>query len=285
MNARASLLVAVLCPVLAYAQQSGGLPALQTKLAAEIAQRNAQNAALRRRVAALEAQVAELKSMLASARSGNELATALVPYVTVEPGDLNHVKGPHILFTGVNVHVRSGQGATMPSEQGQLVAPDGLGNLIIGWNEDLANHPWTRQGSNNLVIGRGHEFTSFGCLVAGDQNRVLAPAASITGGAENTVTGVEGSIAGGWLNEVSGQQASVVGGTINRASYFRSSVSGGMANEASGVASSVCGGWGNSASAAAASVTGGYGNGAAAGYSSVSGGKGLIVTEEYGFAP
>ncbi|MGH7288214.1 MAG: hypothetical protein ACREI8_09390, partial [Myxococcota bacterium] len=61
---------------------------------------------------------------------------------------------------GVNVQVVSGSGAT----EGLV---NGLGNLIVGYNEDVAqntciprvgcvNPPAIRTGSHNLVIGAEH---------------------------------------------------------------------------------------------------------------------------------
>ena len=82
----------------------------------------------------------------------------------VMSGDLQGVAGPHIIFKDANVHIQNGSDATHGS------GPNGLGNLIIGYNEivpgeesSLAN----RFGSHNVVIGIRHQFTGTGGFVAG----------------------------------------------------------------------------------------------------------------------
>lgn len=66
--------------------------------------------------------------------------------------------GPHVIFHGVNVHIRNDSGETC-SDYG---APDGLGNLVIGYNEPPAPvdemQPWERQGSHNLIVGSKHTY-------------------------------------------------------------------------------------------------------------------------------
>lgn len=233
-------------------------------------------AALEARVASLEAQNAELwaavsalQSAVAGMQAGNDLATALVPYVNVETDPLNGVNGPHVLFTGVNVHVRSG--SAVPSTYD---AADGLGNLIVGWNEPpyLVTH--NRLGSNNLVVGGHHQYSSIGGFVAGAVNTITQPGASVSGGSSNTASGLYSSVSGGEMNTASGRSTSVSGGAGNTASgEYASSVSGGMANTASGNSSSVSAGHENSASGVYSSVSGGIANTASNFYSTVSGGE------------
>ena len=86
--------------------------------------------------------------------------------------------GMEVYFTGCNLHVVSGSGATVGTV-------NGLGNLIVGYNEDasLSGSPASqRGGSHNLIIGPGHSYTSYGGLVAGSGNSVLGPHASVSGG-------------------------------------------------------------------------------------------------------
>ena len=88
------------------------------------------------------------------ASGSNGADSPLIPYVTVDTGKINGLDGPHIIFgkegTGVNVHVRDGSGGTDG-------AVNGLGNLIVGYNEDSGD---TRSGSHNLVVGQGRGSSS-----------------------------------------------------------------------------------------------------------------------------
>ena len=139
-----------------------------------------------------------------------------------------------IRFHGVNVQIVNGSGSTTG-----LV--DGLGNLIVGYNE-LRGAGDDRSGSHNLVVGKEHNFNSFGGLVAGFSNTLSGSHASVSGGQQNTASGYSSSVSGGTYNTASGNYSSVSGGRFNNASGNYSSVSGGRFNNASGYFSSVSGG-------------------------------------------
>ena len=111
-----------------------------------------------------------------------------------------------VIFTGCNVHVQNGQGGTDIS--------NGVGNLIIGYNETGGS--LARRGSHNVVIGPEHSYSGYGGLVAGFDNTVSGAFASVSGGNGNTASGFAASISGGWDNEASGESASVSGGNIRR---------------------------------------------------------------------
>jgi trimeric autotransporter adhesin len=194
--------------------------------------------------------------------------------------------------TGTNLHLRSGLGATNgnPADRFNLAASsvNGLGNLIIGYNEASGTYGDERTGSHNLVFGDHHDYTSFGGLVAGQANRISNAYATVTGGYRNVSSGALSSVSGGQNNTASGVTASVGGGDINTASGFCASIGGGQNNtanndytsvmggrssRASGLAASVTGGNGNEARGAFASVTGGYNNDASGDYASISGGN------------
>lgn len=96
---------------------------------------------------------------------------------------------PSVIFEKVNVHVRNGYGKTL----GQ----NGLGNLVVGYNERTRGLPTRRGGSHNVVIGMSHSYTSVAGLVAGYENRITAPFATVTGGRRNTAAGYASSISGG----------------------------------------------------------------------------------------
>ncbi len=191
--------------------------------------------------------------------------------------------GSEVYFDGCNVNVRSGAGATNATV-------NGLGNLLVGYDESSGDD---KTGSHNLVVGGLHTYSSYGGFVAGEDNTVSDPAASVSGGVNNTASSYGASVSGGvnnaafvndfaWVgggfgNSARGYASAVSGGRLNRAMEEVSSVSGGEVNTAQGYASSVSGGAGNVADADDASVSGGRYGTARGPASSVSGG-------EYNFA-
>lgn len=110
-----------------------------------------------------------------------------------------------VVFKNCNVHIRNGTGTTEST--------NGLGNLIIGYNEP---HPDAEQvlrtGSHNLIVGPRHEYTSFGGFVAGQENTISNWFASIPGGTDNVASGIGATVSGGAFNVVSGEFATVSGG-------------------------------------------------------------------------
>lgn len=224
---------------------------------------------------------------------------AKLAYMSVEEtAEIDGVAGPHVIFEGVNVHVRSGAGST--SDAGSLT---GLGNLIIGYNEEPVSYDAGRGGSHNLVLGSENQFSSHGGIVAGYQNIISNQYATVTGGRNNIASGQYSSISGGgwedpsWSNIASGDYSSINGGGDNTASGLYSSVTGGLHNTASvgwcasvsgglnntadGNYSSISGGNDNTASGSFSSVTGGAYNGATGQSSSVSGGNNRSVSGVY----
>jgi len=154
---------------------------------------------------ALEARVAALEALLAGAsRNGND-----------------------ITLSGVNLHINNGTGSTDG-------AVNGLGNLIVGYNE-LRGGRDDRSGSHNIVVGSKHNFTSYGGLVAGFENNISGRHASVTGGVDNTASRAEASVTAGVSNTASGAQASVTGGSCNEASGWCASVSGGSYHSVTGM--------------------------------------------------
>jgi hypothetical protein len=198
----------------------------------------------------------EVDSLLSGYEERIAALEAKLQYLTVVAGTVNEMPGPHVMITGANLHVRSGSGST----PGTL---NGLGNLIVGYNE-LRNFENDRSGSHNIVVGRNNNYTSFGGLVVGY---------------ENTISGEYASVSGGGYNTASEYYASVSGGRDNTASEYYASVSGGWANTASGYYASVSGGLHNTASETSASVSGGRNNTASGDYAFVGGGGGTTATD------
>jgi hypothetical protein len=230
----------------------------------------------------LKAQVAQLTALLANvSRDGND-----------------------ITFSGVNVHIVNGTGLTAGTA-------NGLGNLIVGYNELRNDGTDARTGFHNVVIGRYNNYTTYVGLVAGRWNSASGPYSSVSGGEHNTASGHYSSVSGGRYNVASGDYSfvggggsdyephgnkafanysAVLGGHANETGdRYRtdhtigehSSITGGFYNTASGEAASVSGGNANDASDYAASVSGGQTNIASGAYSNVSGGNSVSATGDY----
>jgi hypothetical protein len=202
---------------------------------------------------------AEVDALLATYDARITVLEDLLASVSTENG------GQDVVFTGVNVHVRDGSGDT----EG---AVNGLGNLIVGYNEDAIGPTATRTGSHNLIVGPEHSYASYGGFVAGYGNSVSERNASVSGGYGNIASGYYASISGGYMNEANDTYSAVSAGSLNNASGPSASVCGGENNTASNDGSSVCGGRDNTASGNYAAISGGQYNSASNNYDSVSGG-------------
>ena len=188
---------------------------------------NANFNALDARVAALEASVTTLQTDVATNTS--DISTVQSDVTALQTGVANStpigINGSGIAalnatfagvtrggtpdtltFPGMNVQVVSGSGST-------TAAVNGLGNLIVGYNEN--NISATRTGSHNLVLGIDHEYTSYAGLVAGRQNRISGALASVSGGHGNEASGGDSSVSGGTSNKAGSNGSSVVGDSGN----------------------------------------------------------------------
>jgi hypothetical protein len=96
--------------------------------------------------AQLQAEIVELRQQLSS-------LLPLAALIKVDPNPENNVCGPNIVITG-NVHIVNGSG--------QTGIVNGLGNLIIGYDEPTPSTAiaGNRSGSHNVIIGRYHTFPS-----------------------------------------------------------------------------------------------------------------------------
>jgi hypothetical protein len=182
---------------------------------------------LLKRIEKLEKKVATLQAKL--------------KYVSVVQDPINGLAGPHVIFQGCNVHVRSG---SADSTDGTVdlaartsipdTAPLGLGNLIVGYNEQPLFSGPSRGGSHNLIVGPGHNYPSVNGVLFGQENSATGPLASVTGGYGSEAMGYTSSVSGGASNTASDYFSSVSGGNGNTASGGSSSVSGGKDREALG---------------------------------------------------
>ncbi len=179
---------------------------------------------------------------------------------------------PEVRIMGANLRLVNGLRATATA--------NGLGNLLVGYNEPRQGGN-VETGSHNVVVGQGHNFSSFGGLVAGRQNEISGAFAVVSGGFDNTASGASAAVSGGIFNRASGESAAVSGGFDNTASASAASVSGGRGNTASGESAAVSGGHGNTASGDTAAISGGQANTASGFTSAVSGGRNHTVRGDF----
>jgi hypothetical protein len=168
--------------------------------------------------------------------------------------------GHEVIITGANLRLVNGLGSTDCTAELDVPIPDcpnGVGNLIVGYNEPREFSENSRTGSHNVVVGQSHNFSRVGGLVVGDFNEIGGDFAVVSGGQRNTASGDWSVVSGGLSNTAHGSDAVINGGFINTASGFATAVSGGSFNTARGAVSSVSGGQGNTASDNFAVVSGG----------------------------
>jgi hypothetical protein len=206
----------------------------------------AQQGGLPARVAALEARVAALETQPGGLPARVAALEDKLQFVTVSEDEM--------VITGANLRIVNGLGDTSTT--------NGLGNVIVGYNEPRNNSasPDVRTGSHNVIVGTMHNFSRFGGIVVGLFNEISGDYASVSGGISNTASAYVSSVSGGVGNTASGPYASVSGGGDNTASGDSASVSGGAGNIARGETSWVTGGTANTASGTRSSVVGGQQN-------------------------
>lgn len=182
------------------------------------------------------------------------------------------VSGTEVTLSGYNLHIVNGMGSTDTT--------NGLGNLVIGYNEKDPSFTQTRAGSHNLEVGMGNNYLSYGGIVAGQSGLISAPYASVLGGQGNVANGPYTTVTGGQFNIASAGHASVSGGAGNSASGGSASISGGASNTATGDYAAVSGGQNNLASGNYSSVSGGYNNTASGLLASISAGSTNVASEQ-----
>jgi hypothetical protein len=121
-----------------------------------------------------------------------------------------------LVISGANLQIVNGAGSTENT--------NGLGNLIIGYNEERSTNSGygftERTGSHVLVVGARNNYTSYGGFVVGEHNDIRAPYASVSGGSGNTAAGEFSSISGGRGNNAEGAYSWIGDGLERTASGF-----------------------------------------------------------------
>jgi hypothetical protein len=137
--------------------------------------------------------------------------------------------GADIIISGANLNIVNGAGNTQTA--------NGLGNLILGYNEPRGGGADFRTGSHNLVIGQQSNYTSFGGIIGGYQNQISGPFAHVLTGYRNGALNFYACVVTGEANNAANNYAAILGGDRNVASDRKSSVSGGFNNSASDLCS------------------------------------------------
>ncbi|MFN3648897.1 MAG: hypothetical protein ACK47B_04875 [Armatimonadota bacterium] len=236
-------------------EQQELISGLQTALAGETTHRELADAALR---GDLEAEAAAREGGDAALQAGLTPVQQKLARVVVRNG------GDDLYLIGANLHVVNGLESTDST--------NGLGNLIVGYNELRGNGADHRSGSHNLVVGRFNNYLKYGGLVAGETNEVSGAFASVAGGHGGVASGDWAAVTGGHGNTASGLESTVTGGWANLAFGAAAAVTGGDHNVASGNLAVVTGGAQNQAMVGGAVVSGGQGNEARGVLSVVGGG-------------
>lgn len=193
-------------------------------------------------IANLEDSISSLALLVGSGPSGG--IPGLDQYLSVDTSTQT------VLFSGANLQIVNGLDSTD--------APvNGLGNLIVGYNEEAIFNSdsaslFERTGSHNIIVGPRHTYQSYGGIVAGRSNNILAPHASVLNGFNNIAEAEFSAIVSGMYNATYGKNSAVVGGALNITGLYEDStvgtscvVVGGEQNAAWGNGAAVLGGTGN----------------------------------------
>src|SRR6266508_403161 len=127
-----------------------------------------------------------------------------------------------MIVEGANLRIANGRGLTETT--------NGLGNLILGYNENQGL--FARGGSHNLVIGPENDYESFGGFVLGVANASTAGFATVIGGGDNRATELFSVITGGSRNTATGMYSTITGGEEGHTASSLSSVVGGFRSSA-----------------------------------------------------
>jgi hypothetical protein len=186
----------------------------------------------------LQTEITQLQQEVAALKASS--IQQLAPFIRVDPNPENGVIGPNIVFSGANIHIVDGTGATQSNS--------GRGSLIVGYDEVFVGGIANRGGSHNLVVGRYHNWQvgGFANLICGEfntsRNLNSGGYGQFLAGCSNQAFSAFDSVSGGEFNEVEGQAAVVTGGRGNGALNEAAVVLGGSANLEYGYGSVTLGG-------------------------------------------
>ena len=231
-------------------------------------------------IVSLQNQVIALQTELAEVQS--HVVIGLNDHVSVVDSTNS------VVVTGANFQITNGLGPNPISWLGQE-GTNGLGNLIIGYNEETGYaEEYVRTGSHNLVIGVDHSYMGFGNIIGGMRNEVngqysacISREAEMNWGNVNLILGgKQSTMIGSSFSVMIGGQYNTLG-TDSTDTRFSVLSGGRLHNLRAGYANSIFGGTTSSCdlpAATARSIFGGIGNSQQGGYgSSILGGHGTTA--------
>lgn len=201
---------------------------------------------LTQRVAALETTLAAAQTRIATLES--EKADLEARIAELEPlGDAMQIDDAgDVVFSGVNVRINNGLGATRCIPGGGC---NGKGNLIVGYDEapsECAETPGTwcagdypgctcqsiadptseRTGSHNLIVGPGHRYTAAVGVVFGESNAIREWHAAVLNGQYNEVAAQDAVVVAGHSNRITdnGEGSVLLGGARNTAAHYYTTI-------------------------------------------------------------
>ena len=157
-------------------------------------------------------QIADLRARLDTLTKQITVLTAQLATVQVTLQPIRRV-GTDVIIEGANLHLRNGSGRTESN--------NGLGNLIVGYNE--RGEAPLQTGSHNVVVGREHSFASHGGIVVGSRATATQPFSVYFAGQKlkaNTVTTDLNSqnsteVRGGSIDVLAAGALTIKGSTVN----------------------------------------------------------------------
>lgn len=238
------------------------------------------------RVAALEQQVEALLELLEGV-SREMVSDETNTDVT------DGTERPTLIFSGMNLQIVNGTGTTSQS--------NGVGNLIVGYNEprdengescpgDDGSRPNfysvsncnRRLGSHMLVVGSSNNYMGFGGIVSGLSNETGGSYSNVLSGSLNIANGFLSSVYGGSTNDATGIAAIVGAGSFHAASGTGSAIFGGATSTAIGDQATIVGGRRHVANSFRATILGGHENTIDGRYEVTIGGRELYCDDDEG---
>ncbi len=168
----------------------------------------------------LQSTVSGQASTIAALQTQANASSTITSLFTLGDG---YSTGTELTLSGENLHIVNGEGTTDTT--------NGLGNLILGYNDSNSTLSAFNVGSHNLVLGRANLYASFGGIVGGVNNIISGAYATVLGGHTNTASGDWSFIYGGLNNDAVGQQSAITGGSDNEAYGLGSAITGGVNNQ------------------------------------------------------
>jgi hypothetical protein len=126
--------------------------------------------------------------------------------------------GDDLVFSGLNLQLVNGSGETITS--------NGLGNLVLGYNETIPSGI-TRSGSHNVVVGPEHGYSGNAGIVQGKSNVIGLDFSAVLSSEFSQATKSLSVIVGASNSSASGRNSSVFGGHGNVANKDETTIVGG----------------------------------------------------------